>query len=156
MLDQNLSDDIDTLQMIASISYLCISKAIEQDSTNLNLYKERLLMLRIGHDSFKYTVMSSLDLNSGGFMSFSIDNSDLKARDAIYKMEITDIELHPQLYRQVPFFKEIKDEFDEKISRKFFIPEKTLDNIIKSGIENHKKLLQYLENRVISEEDVDF
>lgn len=156
MLDQNLSDDIDTLQMMASISYLCISKAIEQDSSNLNLYKDRLLMLRIGHDPFKYTVMSALDLNAGGFMSFSMGNSDLKARDAIYKMEIADLELHPQLYRQVPFFKERKDEFDEKIGRQFFMPEKTLDNVIKSGVENHKKLLDYLENRVINEEDVDF
>lgn len=156
MLDQNLSDDIDTLQMMASISYLCISKAIEKDKENLNLYKDRLLMLRIGHDPFKFTVMSGLNLNEGGFMSFSMGMSDLTARDAIYKMEIADLELHPLLYRQVPFFKERKDEFDEMIGRQFFMPEKTLENVIKSGVENHKKLLGYLENRVINEEDVDF
>jgi len=155
MLDQNLSDDIDTLQMMASISYLCISKAIEKDSTNLNLYKDRLLMLRMGHDPFKYTVMSALNLG-GDFFSMSMVMSDLEARDAIYKMEIADIELHPQLYRQVSFFKERKDEFDEMIGRQFFMPEKTLENVIKSGLENHKKILDYLENRVINEEDVDF
>lgn len=155
MLDQNLSDDIDTLQMMASISYLCISKAIENDSTNLNLYKDRLLMLRMGHDPFKYTVMSALNLG-GDFFSMSMGMSDLEARDAIYKMEIADLELHPQLYRQVSFFKERKDEFDEMIGRQFFMPEKTLDNVIKSGVENHKRLLDYLENRVINEEDVDF
>lgn len=156
MLDQNLSDDIDTLQMMASISYLCISKAIENDKENLNLYKDRLLMMRMGHDPFKYTVMSGLDLNAGGFMSFSMGMSDLTARDAIYKMEIADLELHPLLYRQVPFFKERKDEFDEMIGRQFFMPEKTLENVVKSGVENHKKLLSYLENRVINDEDVDF
>lgn len=156
MLDSNLSDDIDTLQLMASISYLCISKAIQKDPNNLNLYKDRLLMLRIGHDSFKYTVMSALNLNAGGLMSFSMGNSDLKARDAIYKMEIADLELHPQLYRQVPFFGERKNEFDEMIGRQFFMPEKTLENVIKSGIENHSKLLDYLENRVMNEEDVDF
>jgi hypothetical protein len=156
MLDQNLSDDIDTLQMMASISYLCISKAIENDKENLNLYKDRLLMLRMGHDPFKYTVMSGLDLNAGGFMSFSMGMSDLTARDAIYKMEIADLELHPLFYRQVPFFKERKDEFDEMIGRQFFMPEKTLENVVKSGVENHKKLLSYLENRVINDEDVDF
>ena len=156
MLDSNLSDDVDTLQMMSSISYLCISKAIQNDPNNLNLFKDRLLMLRIGHDSFKYTVMSALYLNAGGFMSFSMGNSDLTARDAIYKMEIADLELHPQLYKQVPFFRERKDEFDEMIGRQFFMPEKTLDNVINSGIENHSKLLEYLENRVMVEEDVDF
>ena len=48
------------------------------------------------------------------------------------------------------------DEFDEMIGRQFFMPEKTLENVIKSGIENHSKLLDYLENRVMNEEDVDF
>ena len=156
MLDSNLSDDVDTLQMMSSISYLCISKAIQKDPNNLNLFKDRLLMLRIGHESFKYTVMSALNLNAGGFMSFSMGNSDLTARDAIYKMEIADLELHPQFYKQVPFFRERKDEFDGMIGRQFFMPEKTLDNVINSGIENHSKLLEYLENRVMVEEDVDF
>jgi hypothetical protein len=36
------------------------------------------------------------------------------------------------------------------------MPEKILENVIISGVENHKKLLGYLENRVINEEDVDF
>src|SRR5690606_39808057 len=61
MLDQNLSDDIDTLQMMASVSYLCISKAIENDNTNLNSYMDRLLMLRVGNEPFSYTVMHALD-----------------------------------------------------------------------------------------------
>lgn len=153
MLDQNLSDDIDTLQMMASISYLCISKAIQNDNENLNFYKDRLLLLRIGHEPFSYTVMSALGLADS---FFSIIPPQMTARDAIYKMEIADLELNPHLYRQIPFFKERKDEFDEKISRQFFMPEKTLDNVIKSGVENHMKLLDYLENRVIKEEDVDF
>ena len=155
MLDQNLSDDIDTQQLMASISYLCISKAIEKDSSNLNLYKDRLLMLRIGHEPFSYTVMHALDINANPF-SFMGSMATFSARDAIYKMEIADLELHPQLYRQVPFFKERKEEFDEMIGRQFFMPEKTLENVIKTGIENHSKLLKYLENRVLNEEDVDF
>lgn len=155
MLDQNLSDDIDTLQMMASVSYLCISKAIENDNTNLNLYKDRLLMLRVGHEPFSYTVMHALDIDASPF-SVMGSMASFSARDAIYKMEIADLELHPQLYRQVPFFKERKDEFDEMIGRQFFMPEKTLENVIKSGVENHKKLLYYLDNRVINEEDVDF
>lgn len=156
MLDQNLSDDIDTLQMIVSVGYLCISKAIEMDKQNLNLYKDRLLLLRIGHTPFKYTVMSALNQNAGGIMSFSMGHSDLQARDAIYKMEITDIELNPILYQQVDFFRERRNEFDQMIAREFFLPEKTKENIIKTGINNHNQLLQYLENKILNESDIDF
>ena len=112
-------------------------------------------MLRIGHEPFTYTVMHALDINASPF-SIMGKMAPIKARDAIYKMEIADLELHPQLYHQVSFFKERKDEFDEMIGRQFFMPEKTLDNVISSGVENHKKLLYYLENRIINEEDVDF
>ena len=52
-------------------------------------------------------------------------------------MEIADLELHPQLYQQVPSFKERKDEFDEMVGREFFMPERTLENVIHTGIENH-------------------
>ena len=156
MLDSKLSDNIDNLQMMASVGYLCISKAIEKTPQNLNLYKDRLLLLKLGHEAFSYTVMSALDLNSGGILSISFQMSGLSARDAIYKMEIADLELHPQLYQQISLFRQMKDDFDEKIARQFFMPEKTLENVVKVGLENHKKLLKYLENKVIIDEDVDF
>lgn len=155
MLGENISNDIDTQQLIASIGYLCISKAIEKDSSNLNLYKDRLLILRIGHEPLSYTVMLALDIDTNPFGALG-SMASLFARDAIYKMEIADIELKPQLYKKISLFKKRKDDFDEKINRQFFMPEKTIDNVIKSGVENHKKLLKYLENRIINEEDVDF
>lgn len=156
MLDQNLSDDIDTLQMMTSVGYLCVSKAIEQNKNNLNLYKDRLLLLRIGHEPFVYTVMAGLELSRGSMFSIVGQMAPIQARDAIYKMEIADLELHPQLYQQIPFFNERKSEFDEMIGRQFFMPERTKENVIKSGIENHSKLLNYLDNRILIEGDVDF
>jgi hypothetical protein len=74
MLDQNLSDDIDTLQAISSVGYLCISKAIEADPDNVNLYKDRLLLLRIGHEPFIYTTISGLGLSGGSPFSAGSDN----------------------------------------------------------------------------------
>ncbi|HOX77018.1 MAG TPA: hypothetical protein PLW31_03175 [Bacteroidales bacterium] len=156
MLDQNLSYDIDALQMMVSVGYLCISKAIEKDNQNILLYGDRLILLRVGHEPFKYTVMTALNLNAGGILSYHLGNSDLKARDAIYKMEIADIELNPVLYQQFDLFRERRNEFDQKIAREFFKPEMTKENVIKTGIEIHKKLLEYLENRVLNEGDVDF
>lgn len=154
MLDQSLADDIDILQMMASVGYLCISKAIEKDKQNFNLYKDRLLLLQIGHDSFKYTVISALNLNADGLMSMGY--SDFEARDAIYKMEIADIELNPILYQKIDFFRERRSEFRQMIAEEFFLPEKTKQNVIKSGIDNHKKVFTYLENRVLENGDVDF
>lgn len=155
MLNQKISDDTDTLQMMASVGYLCLSKAIKQDKSNPNLYKDRLYILLVGHEPLSYTVMHALkiDVNSYTFMG---SMATISARDAIYKMEIADLELYPVIYRQIPIFKKRKEEFDEKISRQFFMPEKTLDNVVKSGLENHEKLLVYLENKVINQEDVDF
>lgn len=155
MLDENLSDDIDTLQMMASVSYMCTSKAIENDTTNLNLYKNRLLMLRMGHEPFSYTVMQALDIDTNPF-SITGSMATLSARDAIYRMEISDLELHPQLYMQVPMFKKRKTELDEMIDRQFFLPEKTLDKIIKSGSENHRQILEFLENKILNQEDMEF
>jgi hypothetical protein len=156
MLDQKLSDDIDTLRMIASVGYLCVSKAISQNPRNLNLYKDRLFIMKLGYEPLKYTVISALNIVRRLVDWSSIIPPWMLARDAIYKMQISDLELHPQLYQQVPLFNEMKDDFDEKIGKQFFMPEKTLDNVIKSGVENHKKLLAYLENRIIEDGDVNF
>lgn len=155
MLDQNLSDDIDTLQMMTSVGYLCLSKAINKDPNNPNLVKDRLLLLRMGHEPFTYSVMAGLQLNSGGFFIMS-GLSGIQARDAIYKMEIADLENNPILYHQLDMFRERRDEFDEMISRQFFMPEKTKENVIQSGNSIHEKMLEYLENKVIHEEDMDF
>jgi hypothetical protein len=150
MFEQRLSGDIDTLQIMASIGYLCISKAILQNPHNLNLYRDRLLIMKLGQEPFKYTAMSALNLAYRRF-------ADSAARDVIFKMEIADLELHPQLYQQIPFFKKMKTDFDENIVRQFLIFEKTtLDNLIKSGVECHKKIFEYLENKIIEEGDVDF
>ena len=156
MMDQNLTDDIDTLQMMVSVGYLCISKAIEKDVDNADLFKDRLLLMRIGHNPLRYTVMSALRLNAGGFMSSSFSNSDLKARDEISRMEICDLELNPILYQYVDLLRERKIELDQMIQRDFFLPQKTLEDIIKAGIDNHVKMQEYLEKRVLIDNDVDF
>ena len=163
MISLNLSDDIDVLQMMISLGYLCISKAIINDKENVNLYKDRLLLLRIGHDPFKYTVkqaLASKDDTIPDITSWSYQRDQrtafLEARDAIYYMEIADLVSNPILYQQFDFFKQRLSEFDEMIEDEFFLPERTKDEIVKKGVENHNKLFQYLENRVLNEGDVDF
>jgi hypothetical protein len=155
MLIENISDDIDTLQMMSSLGYLFLSKAIINEPRNLNLFRNRLLILRAANEPLGYTVKRALNIDSDMF-SISGSMSSYRARDAIYKMEIADLELFPDLCRNFDIFKERKDEFDSKINRGFFGRETTTAEIINSGIENHVKLLEYLENMVLNEADVDF
>lgn len=153
MIDEKLTDDIDTLQMMASVSYLCISKAIDKDPKNLNLFRDRSLLLHLGREPLAYTVKAALGLHTN--IMDIVDNFHL-AIDAIYKMQIVDLEFHPELYLNMPLFKEIYNEFNEMIKKQYFFPEIDFDDIIKSGIENHAKLLGYLEEVIFAQEDVDF
>lgn len=155
MIMEKLSDDIDNLQMMASVGYLCLSKAIETDKSNVQIYIDRLLLLHLGHEPLKYTVMIALGL---GGMSFGISGqmAPIKARDAIYRMEIADLDLNPTIYNQIEFFNKRKTELDDMISREFFLPEKTKVEVVKKGTENHNQLHKYLVNRILEEGDVDF
>ncbi|WP_166386830.1 hypothetical protein [Polaribacter sp. 11A2H] len=156
MLDIELSDDVDILQMMVSVGYLCTSLAIEDNSENIKIYQTRLLLLRIGNIPFRYTVMEALNLTSKGLFSMSSNLAVLKARDAIYKMEMIDLENNPKLCYLEDFFKKRKDKLKEMVDDDFFIPERTLINVLISGTKNHQELLTYIENKVIVNGDIDF
>lgn len=156
MLNERLSSDIDDLQTMSSLGYLFISKALQQEN-DPNLVKDRLLILRMGNDSLKYSVMSSLETNGlESFFSASIGRSELEARDAIYKMEYADLVQNPILYLRLEIFKERKLELDDMINNQFFLREKSMDQVVAAGMVAHKKLYSYLEERVIQNCDVDF
>lgn len=158
MLDLNISDDIDTLQTIASLSYLFLSLAIELNEGNYNLYKNRLLLLNIGNEPLRHTIVNALNLTSSNLLSFSNSPGfvDLKARDAIFAMEIADLCSNPLLYQSFDFFKQRKNEFDKLISNNFFGHNKTKENIIESGTSNHRNVLIYLFDKVFDNNDLNF
>lgn len=97
MLCNQLSDDIDTLQTISSIAYLCLSRAID---------------MNIGYDAFKYTVMSVLEQGMDGFSNLMFQSrADILSRNALWEMEFTDIERHPSICISFPFFEDRKNSF---------------------------------------------
>lgn len=155
MVDLGISDDIDTLQTMTSIGYLCISKAIEKEPNDLNLYKFRILILKAGHEPFLYTVLEALQIDTDPYRA-SGGMASAYARDAIYKMEIADIELNPNLYKRIPFFMQRKNEFDIMIAKKLLTKHKTRQTIIEAGLENHKKIISYLEQKIFDNNDLDF
>ena len=78
--------DIDDKQQLASIAYLFLSKAIEKNGNDVNLYKNRILLMMLNDEAFGYTVLSAIN-PGGGFDIFSMNLHPFESRDAIYKME---------------------------------------------------------------------
>jgi hypothetical protein len=157
MLDQNITDDIDNLQMISSLAYLFISKAHKEEPTNTNLIIFRLLLFKIALAPLKYTVMSILEGRGTNIFFSPLSNmNDFKARDAIYQMEVADLEENPIIYMRIEMFNNRKVELDQMIKEEFFLPLKSKQDILIAGAKYHQKLYDYLENKVLVEFDIDF
>lgn len=145
--------DIDDQQQLATLSYLFLSKAINQHPTDFNLYKNRILLMLTNHEPFKYTVSSVVEEKSG--FDFMMGLSNLEARDSIYKMEFADLSTSPNLLSINMFATKYRD-LKSKIASNFFGPNQTTASIIAKGKELHKEVLAYLENKVIKNCDIDF
>lgn len=77
-----------------------------------------------------------------------------ESRDAIYKMEYVDLLKNPRLL-SVDMLNERFSDLNNKISNGFFGQNQTSQTIIEKGLELHKKVLDYLNNKVLTE-DLDF
>lgn len=146
--------DIDDKQQLASIAYLFLSKAIEKNGNDVNLYKNRILLMMLNNEAFGYTVLSAIN-PGGGFDIFSMNLHPFESRDAIYKMEYADLLKSPRLL-SVDMLNERFSDLNNKISNGFFGQNQTSQTIIEKGLELHKKVLDYLNNKVLTEEDLDF
>ena len=145
--------DIDDKQQLASIAYLFLSKAIEKNGNDVNLYKNRILLMMLNDEAFGYTVLSAIN-PGGGFDIFSMNLHPFESRDAIYKMEYVDLLKNPRLL-SVDMLNERFSDLNNKISNGFFGQNQTSQTIIEKGLELHKKVLDYLNNKVLTE-DLDF
>ena len=145
--------DIDDKQQLASIAYLFLSKAIEKNGNDVNLYKNRILLMMLNDEAFGYTVLSAIN-PGGGFDIFSMNLHPFESRGAIYKMEYVDLLKSPRLL-SVDMLNERFSDLNNKISNGFFGQNQTSQTIIEKGLELHKKVLDYLNNKVLTE-DLDF
>lgn len=144
--------DIDDKQQIASIAYLFLSKAIKNTPQNINLYKNRLILMISNHEAFEYTVSSVVNKNAD-FMSMTL--SPFKARDAMFKMEFSDLHARPQLFTIDMLAQKYRD-LQNKISNNFFGSNQDNETVRDRGIELHQEILEHLENKVIEDGDIDF
>lgn len=143
--------DIDAAQQISSVAYLLLSKAIEKNPYDINLYKNRILLIENNKEAFGYTVSSVV--NKGESIIF-MNLSPFKSRDAMFKMQYSDLCKSPSLL-QIGVLANIKRDLDNKISNDFF-HNKGPQDIVKDGEQLHEDIISYLKEKVFENEDVDF
>jgi hypothetical protein len=155
MLNNGVTSDDDTIEAIAGIAYVFTTKAILQNP-NPNLFMNRLLKLEFSREQFNYSIQSAIDVREGSISFFDPVGqlAGIRARDAIFKMEIADLYTNPVLYKKVDFFNRKNEKFDEMISDNFFHNE-TLTDLITEGTQSHAKVYKYLHHKIIIEQDID-
>lgn len=144
--------DIDDKQQLVSVAYLFISKAIKQNTNNVNLFKNRLILMITNHEAFEYTVSSVVNKDQD---IFSMNLMPFEARDAIFKMEYADLSSNKALLSIDMLVSKYQD-LQNKINSGFFGQGKTSASIISTGNNLHEQILKYIENKVINEGDIEF
>lgn len=80
--------DIDDRQQIISLAYLLISDALTKNPKDVNLIRNRILVMLHDKEAFQYTVSSATNTSSGfDFMGLS----QFESRDALYSMIYSDL-----------------------------------------------------------------
>lgn len=150
ILISTVVDDLDTLELIGDIGYWSISKAIEIEPDNRNVYADRLTFMIYAHEGMKWSAMKALNLANSRFM---LGNPEFKARDAVYKMTIADMYNHPEVCKSNLILQHRMD-MEYKMNSKFFYPQLDVTDIVETGNTFHQRMFDYLTNR-IQENDFD-
>lgn len=141
-------------QQIATLSYLFISMAIEQDPQNPVLYGYRVCLLTSYHDALKRTVALLEEANFSSHLFMHL--SPLRQRDILYKMQYSDFSTYPEISEQNQDYYDLFYELDLKVSEGFFGHGLTPQDVDIAGKKHHKDLLDLLTSRVIDSADIDF
>lgn len=144
--------DIDDKQQLASIAYLFLSLAIQNNQNDAHLILTRLLVMLNNREAFEYTVSSVVNKDEG--MLF-MNMNPFKARDAMFKMEYADLSKDSHLL-SVDIFAQVYQDLRSKIQSGFFGQNKSELSIITEGRNLHKEVTEYLVNKILEENDIDF
>lgn len=145
-------EDIDDRQQIISLAYLLLSDAIKKNPTDLNLIRNRILIMLNDREAFQYTVSSATNTSSGfDFMGLS----QFESRDALYTMIYSDLAKSP-VFRSIPMLNATLADLERKIDNNFFGQNKSRATVASDGERNHAKVLSFLHEKVYDNVDVDF
>ena len=144
--------DIDDKQQLASVSYLFLSKALGMNPNNVNLLKNRLILMITNHEAFEYTVSSVVN-NGEGFIFSNLH--PFKSRDAMFKMEYADLSKDRRLL-SIDMLSNTYRSISNYLRDGSFGKTETESTIIATGEQLHKDILSYLEQKVIDDGDIQF
>ena len=144
--------DIDDRQQIISLAYLLLSDAIKKNPTNLNLIRNRILVMLNDRDAFQYTITSATN-NSSGFDFMGL--SQFESRDALYTMIYSDL-AKSSVFKNIPQLNATLADLERKIDNNFFGQNKSRAIIVSEGEKNHTKVLTFLREKVYDNADIDF
>lgn len=144
--------DIDDRQQILSLAYLLVSDALQSHPNDLNLIRNRLLIMLQDKEAFQYTVSSAT--NKGGGFDF-MGLSQFESRDALLSMIYSDLS-RSAAFRSIPILNAQFIDLERKIDSGFFGQNKTRASVAAEGQNNHSKVFTFLSDKVYDNEDVDF
>lgn len=150
LISYGIVQDIDDRQQIISLAYLLLSDAIKKNPTDLNLIKNRILVMLNDREAFLYTVSSATNTSSGFDLL-----SQFKSRDALYTMIYSDLAKSPA-FRNIPLFDATLKDLERKIDNNFFGENKGRATVVSDGEKNHAKVLTFLHEKVYDNADVEF
>ncbi len=144
--------DIDDRQQILSLAYLLLSDALKSNPNDLNIIRNRLLLMLQDREAFQYTVSSATDKEVGlAFMGFS----QFESRDALYSMIYSDLKKSPAFWT-IPVLNSTLRDIERKIDSGFFGQNKSQISVAAEGEKNHTKVFTFLREKVYDNEDIDF
>ncbi|MBQ5925466.1 MAG: hypothetical protein IIX03_01995 [Paludibacteraceae bacterium] len=144
--------DIDDKQQLASIAYLFLSKAIESNPNDVNLLKNRLILMISNHQALEY-IISSVVRKNNDFMDHIL--FPFTGRDALLKMKLADLSKNTSLLN-IDMFADVYIDIKNKITSNFFGKGESINTIIEVGDKHHKEILNYLEEKIIKNLDINF
>jgi hypothetical protein len=154
MLAYDISSNEESLQQIAGLAYLFLTKATERDPANINIIKNRVVLLYNAQQYLTWVVINAMGRATSA-QSILGHMSPQVARGILLKMVLSDLEGNPSLM-QIADLIDIKAKIYQLISNGSFGASATRVSLSKEGYEAHKKLLYYLHDMVVNDRDLDF
>jgi len=148
---------LDDQQQLASIAYLFLSKALKKNPNNVNLLKNRLILMLSNAEALGYTVSSVVNKDKNIDTAWFDDWIDykFKPRDAMLKMEFADLSKDKRLLT-IDMLSNAHQSILRYLNEGNFGRDETERSIIMEGEQLHDEVLSYLDKRVIEEENIEF
>ena len=161
LLAFNQIDDIDIQQRVASIAYLFLSKAISQAGLIGKLfveietiYRYRILLIENFGKALSYTAMEALNIDGG---VFGAGMAHAEASDALGAMQYHDLKQCPTWIERDSFLSNMKNAFERSMSGNNPLGiKKSPMELVERGQNHHTRMVKYLENKILKNEDINF